>query len=202
MGRAGHKRGGRKRKPGKRQPNTGRLAQGLADVAARLNDAMDKDERETIATGIEARVRVHGVSPTHARDQLAGSFVGRLCIGKEISRQQYEAAMMWLEDRRNYLIATSEAQGREPGAVNLNATHGRSGHENVAWAIRSVARYRKAGKAVQAVQDELRGTAHLFGALDNCVSRDVELFHLLPDLRYALNALARHYGLAERLVAA
>jgi hypothetical protein len=185
---------GPKRKSGKRE-NNGRLSRKPSDALKRVLETVDAEDREALAVGLEARVRVHGVRPEDARDQMAGSFIGRLCMQRVISRQQYEAAIIWTEDVQNYRKAVSAAQGREPGAVNLNATKGRNEYENEAFVLRSRARYKAATSAVQDKQNELRGSAHLFGALETCVMRDVAIEVMVGDLRTALNALAKHYGL-------
>jgi hypothetical protein len=156
------KRGGRKHKPGKREPN-GRMSRDPAQVAARLKDGLDAEQRETIGVAIAARERVfhESLDPKHSRDQLAGSAVGRWCLKGKISRAQYDAAMTWLEDSRNYEFAVSGAVGKSPAAVNLNATKGASGRDNVVWTRRCVRRYRAAQSAVQEAQNSLRLAATL-----------------------------------------
>lgn len=192
-------RRGRKPKQGKREPN-GDLSRRPADVQARLNDAMDREERETIAVAIEARQRVLDVPPQQARDQMAGSFVGRLCLQRNISRVQYDAAMTWLEDAESYMWAMGSP--RTPGAMNLNAVRGAASlHENTSAARRSIRRYELALKAVTERQIELRNTANLYGALSICVVKDAPIEGLVGDLRIALNALAKHYGLEGRKAA-
>jgi len=186
---------GHKRKAGKREPN-GRLSRKTADVSERYRDGLDKEERDTISTGLSARVRVHGVKPEHSRDQLAGSFVGRLCLTGELSRVQYDAAMSYMEDWHANLRAIQAAIPPWPNAIDLNATKGRAvGPENIARAQRSVQAWRAARAAVQERQNELRGAGNLFGALDHCVLRDHDHPHLVGSLREALNALARFYRL-------
>lgn len=194
-------RRGRKRKAGVREPN-GRLSRKRENVTARLRAANDREEREILSVGLDARARVHGVDPKHARDQMAGSAVGRLCLAGSLSRQQYDAAMTWLEERADYLRAVSPAQGSEPRALDPNAAHGASHYEDAAAAQRAVARYRAACRAVQDKQNEVRLNAHLNGALDTIIVRDVLIHNLVGDLRIALNALAKHYGLTRRAEAA
>jgi hypothetical protein len=194
-------RRGRKRKPGVREPN-GRLSRKQVNVMARLRAAHDREEHETLSVGLDARERVHGVDPQHTRDQKAGSVVGRLCLSGAITAHQYDAAMTWLEERADYLRAVSPAQGSEPRALDPNAAHGASHYENAAAAQRAVARYRAACRAVQDKQNEVRLNAHLNGALDAILVRDVLIHNLVGDLRIALNALAKHYGLTRRAEAA
>lgn len=191
---------GPKKLAGKRERN-GQLSRKQVDRTARVLDGLDADQRDTLAVGIEARVRVHGVEPRHSRDQMAGSFIGRLCITGDVSRVQYDAAMTWQEDAHNYSIALRSP--RQPGAVDLNRTQGTStDHENVAFVARAKARYEAAARAVQEKQNELRGQGALFAALHHVVIRDLELMHMVPDCRVALNALAKHYGLESRSRAA
>lgn len=195
-------RRGPRRKPGTREPN-GRLSGKPQNVSARLNDALDRDERETIAVAMEARQRVFGIVLEECRDQRAGSFVGRLRMRGELSQPQYEAAVKWQEGAERYSWAVGSAVAKPPKAIDLNRVHGSpTASENVALVRKYVADYRVADKAIREAQLELKGRGNLFGALDALVLRDVELVHLVPDLRCALNALARHYRFEERKVAA
>jgi hypothetical protein len=187
---------GRKRQMGKREPS-GRLSRKAVDVTARLRDALDRDERDTISVGVEARVRVHHVEPELSRDQRAGSFVGRLCMTRVISQHQYEAAMNWLTDSENYSWAVCAP--KRPNAIDLNRVHGSPTRlENVALVKRIMARYKGASMAVRDAQLELRNRGNLFGALEALVLRDIELEHMVPDLRCALNSLVRFYGLVSK----
>ena len=186
---------GRRLKPGKREPN-GRLSRRAADRTARMLDGLAREERDALAVGLEARQRVHGVPARNSRDQMAGSYIGRLCISGEISRVQYDAAMQWLADGEDY--SRVRRSPRPPGAVDLNRIHGGSTDgEDVAFARRAVERYEAAVAAVQERQLELRNTAVLFAALSHIVGRDLELPHMVGDCREALNALARVYKLSE-----
>lgn len=193
-------RRGPKKQKGKREAN-GRLSRQPAIAGARNMDALDTEERAMIEVGIEARQRVFGVPARASRDQLAGSVVGRLCLTGELSRVQYDAAQAWLECREAYLRAVAPAIGRQPGAVNPNATHGQSNYENVGASRIAVQRYKAAQVAIQTVQNELRLSAHLNGALDVILVRDAHVDHLVGNLRTALNALARHFKLDGRKAA-
>lgn len=188
------------RQSGKREPS-GRLSRQKEQAAARMDQQlasrfkdMEREERANLAGGIEARQRVHGLTFEAASQPMASTFVGRLYLGKELSRQQYEAAVLYAEDCANYSRAVHSP--RQPGAVDLNATKGSSGdYENLAFVQRAKARHRDATKAVQEAQLEMRGSVALFSALYEIVQMDRELYHMIPDVRVALNSLARHYGL-------
>jgi len=187
---------GPKPQAGDREPN-GRLSRKVADVTKRLSSQLSQDERETLRTGIEARVRLFGVRPAASRDQKLGSFVGRLCLSGEITAQQYDAAMEYLTDWHNNARVVQAP--RQPAATNLNAIRGASGaDENVDATRYAMERYRAARAAVQERQNELRGAGMLFVALDYLVVDDREFFHMVGWLREALNALVRHYKLEAR----
>lgn len=189
-------RAAKKRKPGKREPN-GRLSRKPKEASARVIAGLDQSERDAISVGLEARERVFGVSPSRSRDQMAGSVVGRLCINCMISQHQYDAAIRFQEDSTMFSMARQSP--RQPGAVDLNATKGGIGdYENVDMTLRAVARYEAALAAVQEKQNELRGGGALIAAINHIVIRDIGLPHLVGDLREALNALVRHYGLQSK----
>ena len=193
-------RRGPKKQEGKREGN-GRLSRKPAEVIDRLKGKLEREERETLRTGVEARHRLFGIAPELVRDQKAGSFVGRLCMHKEISRAQYEAAMQYLTDWQD--VAGVIGMPHSPSAVDLNRIHG-SGNavENVERSVRLRKRWMGARQAVQEWQNELRGAGMLFAALDYLVLRDEEHYHMLGSLREALNALARHYRIVENEEAA
>lgn len=187
-------------KAGKRTAS-GRLSRKKLDVMDRVKDRMERDERETLRPGIEARIRVHGVAPEASRDQRAGSFVGRLCMSKEISQRQYEAAMVFLEDHRNNAMAI--AAPRDPSGVDLNRVHGNSvKEENVEFYKRATRRWRDAQAVIQERQNELRGQGAIYSALYTCVIRDTEAHHMVGWLREGLNALAKFYQIGEKSRAA
>lgn len=185
-------RRGPKKQPGKREPS-GRLSRETSAAKQRNIDHMQREEIETLSPALEARERIWGVGKDKSRDQLAGSFVGRLRLAGELSQPQYEAALIYLEECRNNSIACRSP--KEPGAVDLNATHGASNFENVKRSVDARRRYEASRAAVMEKQIEIRGTGNLFGALSVCVLDDKPATNLVGDLRTALNALAKHYGI-------
>lgn len=188
-------RRGPKPQQGKREAN-GRMSRKPIDITTQLNDRLEADERDALRTGVEARHRLYGINPGQLRDTDAGSFVGRLRITGEISMQQCEAAKEYL---RIYEDMQSAIGGPKPsGAVNLNATKGMPGVENVERTKKARADWESARKALQDRQDELRGGASLIAALDYCVLRDGEFPHMIGWLREGLNALARHFKIGDK----
>lgn len=189
---------GRKRKQGKREPN-GKLSRKPADVANRRKVAWDMLAQDNVSVALEARQRLFGLSEDDARNQQAGTFIGRLCIAKELSLEQYEALCMWeVSARANSSVI---AGPMSDAAFDPNRVSGRAGEASEAYQVRARAQHRKAELVVQDRQNELRGSVTLFAALYECVQRDREVYHMVGDLREAANALARHYGLGSRRAA-
>lgn len=186
-------RAGRKRKEGVKREANGRASRRKVDVL----DRVALEDRETLRPALEARVRIHGIAPEHSRDQMAGSFVGRLCMGKQISVAQYDAAMLFLQSHRDNTIAIQAP--KDMTGVDLNRVQGGGlGSENTAFYRQATTRWRAAVAAVQGRQNELRSAGALYAALQYCVLEDKELHHLAGWLREGLNALVRHYGLGDR----
>lgn len=187
-------RRGPKRKAVARQQNgQPSRSKGALDARAKqAREGLDKEQQDMIAVGIEARQRVFGLPPTISRDQMAGSALGRYCLQGHISRVQYDAGVQYLADCEAYSRAIG-APGI-PRAVDLNRIGGKDNHENVTKARAAMARYDAMVKAVRAKQTEIGNMGNIFGALDTVIRRDVQLEHLVGDLRIGLNALARHYG--------
>lgn len=190
---------GPKKQPGIREAN-GQLSRRQEAAAARAIDRQDRGERDVLSVGIAARARVHGVDLDAAQDQRAGSVIGRLCMAGGISQAQYDAATRWIEDSEAYSRAMMTP--RQPGAVDLNATKGGNGYDNVASAQRAYAKHEAALRVVQAGQNKLRGNAALMAALYYVVQRDQHVVHLFGDAGTALGILADHYGLNPQSVAA
>lgn len=182
---------GRKRKSGVKREANGRPQRLSAEGAA--------DEAMSVAMGY--RERVLGVKPSDLKNQMAESFVGRLCIGKELSRVQYDAAVIFLADHRN--MAAAIQAPRDPSGLDFNRVHGAGlTEENVEQYQRARRRWKEAVDAIQERQNELRGAGALYAALETCVLRDAQAVHMVGWLREGLNALVRHYGIGERVRAA
>jgi hypothetical protein len=133
------------------------------------------------------------------RDQMAGSYIGRLCLCGEITHQQFDAAQAYLADRRDYHMAIDAP--KQMGAVDLNAVHGRNHGENVKRSQQSVAKFKAAEAAIRNAQTNLGNMGNLYAAVSLCIINDGELRHMVGDVRLVLNALARHYGLDSRRAA-
>lgn len=197
-------RRGPKKQDGAREPN-GQLSRREEEVSKRISAQikdLEREERDMMAPAVDARTRVWGIPISAAVQPMAATYVGRLCLQKDINRTQYDAAMLYAEQARDYRIAMRAPP--EPDAVNLNRTQGGSGdYENVKRTQRAYSEYELAMKAlVTANMEPSNRGCNLIGALDATVIRDVTLDHLKNDMRAALNVLVRHYGLAGQRRAA
>lgn len=203
-----------KKRRGKREAN-GRLSRKPSEVAARSNDAHDTQERETMSVALEARQRIHITDEwmrafigdkrmpreSLARDQKAGTAIGRYCLQGQITQTQYDAAIMFQESGVRYRRAIDAPPG--PGAVDLNRTHGIAvTTENPGQLRKWRQQHEAALRAIGEKQREVGMRGNLLGALDTILNRDVMLEHLLGDMRLALNALAKHYRLEGARAAA
>lgn len=178
----------------------GRLSRAPAQVQKRINEITDKEQREILSPGMEARARVLNVRPKDLLDADAGSFVGRLRLSGEITLTQCDAAKEYL---RLYADMQMAVGGPKPsGAVDLNATKGLPGPENVARSAKAMADWKAATEVLQERQNELRGGGSIIAALYYCVLLDGEHHHMIGWLREGLNALARHFKLVDKQKAA
>ncbi len=180
---------GRKRKFVKRQPN---------GQPSRIGQA-----GEIKKTAVEARQRVYSMSKEDAELPISTDPIGMLArLGQQgggISKSQANAALQYEEDRREYLKAIEPP--KDAGCMDLNKVTGRpliDEHAQMERAKKTIRRYNKVTSVIQEAQNSLRGRVNLFGALDAIVMRKQAAHHLIGDLRVALNALVRHYGLERR----
>jgi hypothetical protein len=142
------------------------------------------------------RMKMFGLSEQDARDQKAATFIGRLNLMDKktlISNAQYDAAVEFQEvyDRYKRAIAAPDAS-KQSGGVSA----GMDSDEYARWCHSAKARYNAAIDAVRAEQGlfENRG-ANLYAAVDYLVCRNEQHWHMVGDVRIALNALAHHFGL-------
>lgn len=157
----------------------------------------EQAEKETMLPNLDARVKMHNLTPEQARDQRAGSYMGRLAmLGMKhggISKKQEAAGIQWLEEKHAYM--STIAAPKSDAAFDPTRTPGRSHAENEAWAVRCKNKHRQARVAVQEAQNTLGLKSNLFAALHLIVEQDKELPHMIGDLREVLNVLGVHYGI-------
>lgn len=179
------KAAGRKRLkagPRDREPN-GQLSRRVEAVEGRREETA----REARKTAVGARMRLFGVPKEVAHKEIAGTVVGRLRIGKEISEEQYQAAIRACRVKNDY--------DRALGLTKANAAKFLGSTDNYAdWYREKIDSWDAVRAAIRLAQCEQSnfGT-NLFGALDYVVFEDQDLMHMLGDLRLCLNALNRHF---------
>jgi len=175
-------RRGRKRKPGPREPN-GRVSRKKAEVIVRTEET----ERQTMATVIKARCKRFGLSEDRARLPMAGSAIGRMCLGGELTVDQHDAALRYLEARKDGLNAImAKADGGGEGGSSGDVVT--SGYAE--WCKRANERWSTINRALDEMQESLRSPTPR-AALEAIVVRDVDVPELVGDLRIALNVIDR-----------
>lgn len=181
----GKKAKGRKRLPASawdREPN-GQLSRRVEAVEGRREETA----REARKTAVDARMRLFGAPKEIAHKEIAGTVVGRLRIGKEISEEQYQAAIRACRVKNDY--------DRALGLTQANAAKFMGASDNYEdWYRIRLQAWDNLKRAVREAnaQESNRG-ANLFAALDHIVFQDREMLHMLGDLRLCLNALNRHF---------
>lgn len=183
-----------------REPN-GRLSR-KRSKKERFLSRLERQEQDEMAVALEYRQKVFGVPVGLAKDQMAGSAVGRLALAKELhpesdnkNRVMADAAFKYERQYRDYLMAISAPRRLE--AQELGRIAGVNNAENVEWKKRAVEVFYAAGDAVREAQKAVGLGSSLQLALDRHVVEDrppVNI-HELGSLREALNVLVRHYKL-------
>ncbi len=137
-----------------------------------------------------------GLTEKEARDQKAATFIGRLALlGQRrrqdgITEQQYDAANDYLGAYEAFQRAV-----KSPDALRSGVGGGDQGESPnyASWCQRSIAHYEGMMAAVRAEQNLHRG-ANFYAALDYLVLRGESHWHMVGDLRLALNAIGHFTG--------
>lgn len=142
---------------------------------------------------LDARRRHYGLTRDQAKDQKAGTFIGRLNLeGRRdgLSNDQYEAACQFLSLYQAYQRSIQSPGRPLDSESGMGFAEITEAYEE--WADRTRQSYLECREAVQEAQNEQR-QANLWAALDLCIVQDQWLPHMLGDLRILCNALARHF---------
>jgi hypothetical protein len=182
---------GRKRKPGLRHP-CGRRVRA-------------ETEREAMATVLAARQRHHGVTARQARDERLGTALGRLAFHGIISEEQYEAGLCFgaLYRRHHATLGLPLPSPRSVAGILINEGifGGSSADPDPDLVERLRDRFGAATDALDACDRQQRaslaGRPTLLVYRLVCTDADASLWPPddLGNLRVALNALARVFGL-------
>jgi hypothetical protein len=182
---------GRKRKPGKREPN-GKPSRRKADKQAMRT----LEEQGTMQVARDARRRVHGVSVSDTGTDLAGSVVGRLYLAGGLTVEQISAANILRDVYASFQRAVDSP--RPPRAVAIGEASGpspRDVSEEAAYQAKS--QWKAIERLLGKVNAVHRGST-IYAACYYVVLSDLDLPHLFPDMRIGLDAIAASYGLAAR----
>lgn len=147
-----------------------------------------KEPREAIdKLAIEMRAKRFGLTLYDAKNPLAGTYIGRLCLQGVLTQEQYDTAQQYLQIRNNYLCAKGF-----PSAIYDDVSTNSDPNSLERWV-------EKASRHYQAMQDALREAQslyrqyNLYTALQYLVIEDKELSHLVGSLKVALNALHKYF---------
>lgn len=197
------KRGaGRPRTPdAAREPN-GRLSRQEAHREARQHES----ERATMGTVIDARMRLHRLTETQAKDRLAGSVLALLHFDRRVSEAEFKAGERYAEDMARYYSLTG-IPSPNPRAQNLFAVRGHDGDESQSRAENAKA----ASNRFMALEGQLLSCSEGRMVKEKvwtvCVLNDMSARDWTPYtigyVRRGLDRLAVYYGIGKaRLTAA
>lgn len=182
-------RSGKPRLPGAREPN-GRLSRRAMHVAARKQ--MTEEEIKSVA--IEARKRHTGlpeelVDISNAGRPNVGTVHGLMYLRREINKDQWRAAEWYLKQRRQYLSSIlAKGEGAGP-ASSVHEKKDREAYEEFC---------REAGEQWDKILDCLQEVTNIcrspvYAALEYILARNLQLDHMVGDLRIGLNALHKKF---------
>ena len=145
-------------------------------------------EREALSVGTAARIRIHGVAPEYAHLPSSGTVYGRMRDRRELTHDQYEAAVWYLNRRGAYLKAIQAPRDEGKAGAGPGA-HGEDTGDYADWCKSVCARWAEIMTVIREVSVETR--TPILAAFDTLLVRDVEVPHLVTDLRTGLNAIHR-----------
>ena len=189
---------GRKRKNGPREPN--------GKPSRAMNPTKYKEPEAANETPLQLRAKVFGLTMQEARDQKAGSFIGRLQMlhrrdatdPSGLSQEQYDAGIRYLELRNQFQKQIGSGEAIYERTEGLTSVMSEADRESQWHKIK--ARWGDVRQCIQDAQNQQRG--NLWAALDYCVVRNEAHGQMIGDLRLALNALAKFFERGKARTAA
>ncbi|WP_142416832.1 hypothetical protein [Bartonella massiliensis] len=136
---------------------------------------------------IEMRAKRFCLTLQEAKNPLAGSYIGRLCLQGLLTQEQYDAAQKYLEVRNDY----SCAKGL-PSAVYDEMPSSSDEAAREKWVELATEQFSNMQEAIREAQCLYR-QYNLHAALQYLVVEDKELPYLVSSLRIALNALQKYF---------
>ncbi|QEE09240.1 single-stranded DNA-binding protein [Bartonella kosoyi] len=136
---------------------------------------------------IEMRAKRFCLTIEEAKNPLAGSYVGRLCLQGVLTQDQYDAAQKYLEVKNDY----SCAKGL-PSAVYDEMPSSSDDKAREKWVERATEQFCNMQEVIKETQ-YLYKQYNLYAALQYLVVEDQILPHLVNSLQIALNALHKYF---------
>src|SRR5690606_40268295 len=153
---------------------------------------------------LEARARMHNITIEQARDQKAGTFLGRLhmayLVWKKGDQSKPQPEMSLTTGQYYALLQCQEIYNERLRVVGAPDAYyephlGNSGdpdaHER--WGKSVNERWRAMRDAIQEAQMYDRAN-NLWAALDLCVFQELEMPHMVGSIRVLGNVLSRHFS--------
>ncbi|WP_254473243.1 hypothetical protein [Bartonella sp. B1098] len=148
-----------------------------------------KEPREAIdKLAIEMRAKRFGLSLHEAKNPLAGSYIGRLCLQGVLTQEQYDTAQQYLQIRNNYLCAKGF-----PSAIYDEMPSSSDEAARDKWVKFATEQFLNTQEAIKEAQHLYR-QYNIYAALQYLVIEDQELPHLVSSLKIALNVLQKHFS--------
>lgn len=143
-----------------------------------------EDEKRVMKVAVSARMRVFGLSEGDAKQQFAGSFVGRAHLDGLLSRDQLDAAHTYAQTIMNYRTAI-----QAPDRLRNGSGGDLDDQEYTNRCQAAVNRFNDMVRSLREV-DRTEGINSL-GVLEPAILRDADMHHMIGHLRLALNAIHR-----------
>jgi len=154
--------------------------------------ASRKREESPNKVALDARKKLHGLGDKDAKDPRCASVIGILCMNREISQAQYEAAVQYEKICSDLHYALSSPKQLQAIDYNRGVLGASSGSDNEKAKQDIIERYNNINSMLKHEQMTQRNN-FLISALDHFILKDKDSRHALGDLRLALNALVRFY---------
>ncbi|EJF88128.1 hypothetical protein ME1_00794 [Bartonella vinsonii subsp. arupensis OK-94-513] len=148
-----------------------------------------KSPREAVdKLALEMRAKRFGLTLQEAKNPLAGTYIGRLCLQGVLTQDQYDAAQKYLQIRNDYLCAKGL-----PSAVYDDVSTNSDPNSLEQWVEKATNHYQAVQEVIKEAQC-LYNQYNLYAAIQYLVIEDQMLPHLVSSLGIALNALQKHFS--------
>lgn len=137
---------------------------------------------------LTTRVKRFGLTLQEAKNPLAGTYIGRLCLQGVLTQGQYDTAQQYLQIRNNYLCAKGL-----PNAIYDEMPSSSDDKARDKWVEFATEQFLNMQEALKEAQCLYR-QHNLYAAMQYLVIEDQMLPHLVNSLRVALNALQKYFN--------